>query len=111
MQWYIGVHKLSQLTLSQLTQHSSTNTASTQEQMSVPLINSLEDVISTIGPIAGEGEEYLTQDILETYAQRYVAMSISSIVTMTLEHRAFHDFPLGFHGIHGYTLISMDIHG
>ena len=63
MQWYIGVHKLSQLTLSQLTQHSSTNTASTQEQMSVPLINSLEDVISIIGPLAGEGEEYQTLQI------------------------------------------------
>ena len=37
-----------------------TNTGSTQEQMSTPAINSLDDVILVIGPLAGEGEAYQT---------------------------------------------------
>ena len=34
------------------------NTGSTQEQTSPPLINTLGDVISIVGPHSGEGEAY-----------------------------------------------------
>ena len=36
------------------------NTGSTQEQMSTPSINSLEDLISIIGQLSREGEAYRT---------------------------------------------------